>query len=117
MMGKTAVHFTKLEWPAMFENAAMADTAFHGLALAATVAGIVCLYLSAPRQQWLSRPLAGRRSRVVGALALLEGWLLWSTVMHPVTALFTSLTIAMLAFTILPFAAAVRGAAPARREG
>ena len=95
----------------------MAETAFHGLALAATVAGIAGFYLSAPRQQWLPRPLAGRSSRIIGTLALLEGWLLWSVVMHPVTALFTSLTVAMLLLTILPFAAAARGAMLARREG
>ncbi|WP_247889954.1 hypothetical protein [Azospirillum brasilense] len=101
----------------MIGNASMAEAAFHGLALAATVAGIAGLYLSAPRQQWLTRPLAGRRSRMIGTLALLEGWLLWSVVMHPVTALFTCLTVAMLVLTILPFAAAARGAMLARREG
>lgn len=101
----------------MFGNASMAEAAFHGLALAATVAGIAGFYLSAPRQQWLTRALAGRRSRMIGTLALLEGWLLWSVVMHPVTALFTSLTVAMLVLTILPFAAAARGAMLARREG
>ncbi|GAA4257529.1 hypothetical protein [Azospirillum formosense] len=95
----------------------MAEAAFHGLALASTVAGIAGFYLSAPRQQWLTRPLAGRRSRIIGTLALLEGWLLWSVVMHPATALFTSLTVAMLLLTILPFAAAARGAMLARREG
>ncbi|QCO17938.1 hypothetical protein D3869_17480 (plasmid) [Azospirillum brasilense] len=95
----------------------MAEAVCHGLALAATVAGITGFYLSAPRQQWLSRPLPARRSRVVGTLALLEGWLLWSVVMHPATALFTSLTVAMLLLTILPFAAAARGAVLARREG
>lgn len=101
----------------MIGTAPMAETAFHGLAFAATLVGIVCFYLSAPRQQWPIRPLAGRRSRIIGTLALLEGWLLWSVVMHPVTALFTSLTVAMLVLTILPFAAAARGALPARREG
>ncbi|CAO3379112.1 hypothetical protein [Azospirillum argentinense] len=101
----------------MMESGSLAETACHGLALAATMAGIVCFYLSAPRQQWLSRPLAARRGRFVGTLAVLEGWLLWSVVMHPVTALFTSLTVAMLLLTVLPFAAAARGALPARREG
>ncbi|TWA56412.1 hypothetical protein FBZ84_12315 [Azospirillum baldaniorum] len=101
----------------MIGTAPMAEAAFHGLALAATVVGITCFYLSAPRQQWLTRPLAGRHSRMIGTLALLEGWLLWSVVMHPVTALFTSLTVGMLVLTILPFAAAARGAMPARREG
>ncbi|MFC5359347.1 hypothetical protein [Azospirillum himalayense] len=101
----------------MIDSASMAGTALHGLALAATMAGITGFYLSAPRQQWLTRPLAARRSRVAGTLALLEGWLLWSVVMHPVTALFTSLTVAMLLLTILPFAAAARGAMLARREG
>ncbi|WP_247895392.1 hypothetical protein [Azospirillum brasilense] len=101
----------------MIESASMAETACHGLALAATATGITCFYLSASRQQWLPRPLAARRSRLVGTLALLEGWLLWSVVMHPVTALFTSLTVSMLLLTILPFAAAARGAMLARREG
>ncbi|TWA85521.1 hypothetical protein FBZ83_103112 [Azospirillum brasilense] len=101
----------------MIGNASIAETVLHALALAATVVGIVGFYLSAPRQQWLSHPLAGRRSRMIGALALLEGWLLWSVAMHPVTALFTSLTVAMLLLTILPFAAAARGAVLARREG
>ena len=101
----------------MIGNAPMAEAAFHALALAATSVGIAVFYLSAPRQQWLARPLAGRRSRIIGTLALLEGWLLWSVVMHPVTALFTSLTVAMLLLTILPFAAAARGAMLARREG
>ena len=95
----------------------MAETLSHGLALAATVAGVTCFYLAAPRQQWLARPLPARPCRITGTLALLEGWLLWSAVMQPVTALFTSLTVAMVLFTALPFAAAARNAALPRREG
>ncbi len=87
----------------------------HALALATTTAGSVCIYLAAPRQQWLPRPLSARPGRIAGTVALVAGWLSWSVVLHPVTALFTSLTVSMALFTALPFAAVARMSAPARK--
>lgn len=93
----------------------MVVTLVHGLALATTTAGAVCIYLAAPRQQWLPRPLSARPGRIAGAVALVAGWLSWSVVLHPVTALFTSLTVSMALFTALPFAAVAHSSAPARK--
>lgn len=95
----------------------MVETLVHSLALAATVAGAVCLYLTAPHQRWLARARPARPGRTVGALALLAGWLLWSTVLHPVTAAFTSLTVTMMLVTALPFAGAARAMARSRQGG
>jgi hypothetical protein len=71
-------------------------------ALAATLAGAMCFYLSAPRQQWLARPWPALAGRVGGGTLLLLAWLWWSRAAHPVAALFGVLTLAMAAFTALP---------------
>ncbi len=94
----------------------MMETLMHGLALLATVAGSACLYLTAPRQLWLPRPLSAGSGRAVGVAGLLEGWLLWAVLLHPVTALFVSLTVAMVLSTALPFAAAAGALARSRQE-
>lgn len=88
----------------------MVEALVHALALTATVVGSAGLYLTLPHQRWLARTLPTRPYRTVCAFALVEGWLLWSVVLHPATAAFTSLTVAMLLFTVLPFAAAARAA-------
>lgn len=93
----------------------MVETVIHGLALAATVAGAACLYLTAPRQLWLPRALSAGSGRTVGMAGLLEGWLLWAVLLHPATALFVSLTVAMVMFTALPFIAAAGSMARARQ--
>ncbi|CAO3429796.1 hypothetical protein [Azospirillum endophyticum] len=89
----------------------MVVTLVHALALATTSAGAVSLYLAAPCQQWLPRPLSAWPGRVAGTLALSAGWMLWSVVLHPVTAIFTSLIVSMALFTALPFAAVARASA------
>lgn len=75
-------------------------------ALAVTGAGAGCLYLGAPRQQWLSRPWPSVSSRIGGGGLLFFGWLLWCCSLHPTTAAFTTLTMSMVFFTFLPFSAA-----------
>ena len=96
------------------EGLSMAESIVHGLALSTTVAGSACLYLTAPRQQWLVRALPALPGRIAGVLGLVAGWLLWSVVLHPVTAAFTSVTVAMALFTTMPFAAAHGAALPRR---
>ncbi|MBP2227790.1 hypothetical protein J2847_001072 [Azospirillum agricola] len=83
----------------------MADAIIQLLALACTAAGALSVYLAAPRQQWVRETWPAWPGRLVGGMALLSGGLLWSMVQHPVTALFTSLTVAMALFTALPFVA------------
>lgn len=90
----------------------MTAVAFHLLAFASTCAGAVCLYLGAPRQQWLSRPWPAPASRAGGGF-LLAGWLLWCGALHPASAFFTALTVCMVLFILLPILAAL--AAPSRR--
>jgi len=79
----------------------------HFVAFVATVAGCAFLYLSAPRQQWLPRPWAALPSRLGGGILLSLGLLLWCAVLHPATAVFTTLTVAMGLFIALPFSAAL----------
>lgn len=85
----------------------MAALAICLLALAATLAGVSCLYLGAPRQLVLARPLPGRASRGWGLTLLLSAWLLWCGIWHPATALFAVLTLAMAVAVALPAAALV----------
>lgn len=85
----------------------VADTLVQVTAFAATVMGVLFLYLAAPRQQWLDHPWPPLPSRLAGAALLAVGLLQWCTVLHPATALFTSLTVAMTLFILLPFAAAL----------
>lgn len=85
----------------------MAEMAITVLALAAILAGIGCLYLGAPRQLVLARPLPARASRGWGLTLLLAAWLSWCGIWHPITALFAVLTLAMalaLAFPVLAVA-------------
>ncbi len=88
----------------------MSDTLFHLAALISTGAGATGLYLAAPRQQWLARPLPAWPGRAGGGGFLLSAWLLWCAVQHPATAFFTTLTVAMALFIALPVAAALAAA-------
>lgn len=81
--------------------------ALHLAALTATFAGAICLYLGAPRQQWLTRPWPARGSRAGGLALLLLGWLVWCVPLHPATAFFVVLTMGMAALLVLPIAAAL----------
>lgn len=86
----------------------MMEYVFPLAALAATMAGSVCLYLGMPRQQWLARPWPARASRGGGALLLPLGWLAWCGVIQPVTAFFAVLTVSMAVLILLPAAVAAR---------
>ncbi len=79
----------------------------HVMAVASTGAGAVCLYLSAPRQQWVRQPWPPLAARIGGSALLLLGFLLWCGGMHPAAAFFAALTVAMAAFIALPFSAAL----------
>jgi len=85
----------------------MVSFLMHTTALAVTIAGALCFYLSAPRQIWLKQHWPARPGRAGGAIGLYLGWVIWCGVMHPATAFFTSLTVVMLVLTALPFMAAV----------
>lgn len=77
------------------------------LALPATLAGCLCLYLTLPRQQWRSRPLARLPGRLAAAGLFLAGWSLWCHSLHPVTALFVGLTVIMGSLPLFPVVAAL----------
>lgn len=77
------------------------------MAFSCTAMGSLFLYLSAPRQQWLEAPWPPLSSRIAGAALLVIGLLLWSVATHPVTAIFTSLTVTMTLLIVLPFASAL----------
>lgn len=88
----------------------MVNTAFHIMALGSTCVGAACIYLAAPRQQWLSRPLPVAPGRLGGGIMLLLGCLLWSRILHPATAIFATLTVAMVLFILFPPLAALSAA-------
>lgn len=72
------------------------------LPLLASIAATLCFYLSAPRQQWLSKALPGHIGRLVSGLLLAIAYLLWQRLMHGAAAFFVLLTIVMLLFAIFP---------------
>ncbi|MFO1125089.1 MAG: hypothetical protein U1E25_07290 [Methylocystis sp.] len=74
----------------------------------AIIAGVVGLYLGAPNQSWLSRPLPALRSRVAGASLLLLGVFLWRETVQLSTAIFATFVLTMLLFIILPCLGALR---------
>lgn len=86
----------------------------HLAALLTAGAGAVCLYLAAPRQQWMPRPWPARPARVGGGGLLLAGWLTWCAELHPVAAFFTLATVSMAWLMLLPAVAALT--APFRKE-
>lgn len=71
-------------------------------ALLASLGGALCLYLAAPRQQWLARPLPARSGRLAGSLLLVVAWLLWQRLMDGTAAFFALLALLMLLFAVLP---------------
>lgn len=74
--------------------------AFQLAAFIAIATGAASLYLSAPNQRWLSRPLPAQQSRVVGAALLLLGGQFWSQAFQLSTAIFITLTLSMILFII-----------------
>ena len=78
-------------------------------ALAFTLFGAALLYLQAPRQAWLRKPLATGPARLAGIASLLAGLLVWQTMTSPVTGFFTQLTVLMLAFAAFPYLALLGG--------
>lgn len=86
------------------------------LATALVAAGTASLYLTAPRQQWLGRPLSSRHWRGIGAVLWLAGWWLWGDQTRPVTALFVALMLSMLVLVAMPLLAVLREAHQARQS-
>lgn len=78
------------------------------LALAASFGAALCVYLAAPRQQWLARPWPAAPGRAAGALLACLALALWMQVEQAETAIFTLLTLAMVGFIALPCLAALR---------
>ncbi|MBM3563203.1 MAG: hypothetical protein FJX48_08645 [Alphaproteobacteria bacterium] len=74
----------------------------------AIIAGAVSLYLGAPNQSWLSRPLPALRSCVAGAALLLLGVFLWRETVQLSTAIFATLVLTMLLFIVFPCLGALR---------
>lgn len=74
----------------------------------AVATGAASLYLGAQNQCWLSRPLPGLWSGVVGAAALLLGIFLWSRTVQLSTAIFGTLALVMLLFIAFPCLGALR---------
>lgn len=71
-------------------------------AFVAIATGAASLYLSAPHQRWLSRPLPPRPSRIGGmALLWLGGWL-WGHTLQLPTAIFATLTLSMVLLILFP---------------
>lgn len=81
------------------------------IALAFTILGAALLYLQAPRQAWLRRPLPLVTARLGGIASLLIGLLVWQTMTNPVTGFFIQLTLLMLAFAAFPWLALLGGRA------
>ena len=75
------------------------------LALASSVAAAICLYLGAPRQQWLARPWPTPFSIRTGSILMLTAFGLWAWERTPATAFFSLLTVEMGIFAALPFLA------------
>ena len=69
--------------------------------------GAVLLYLASPNQRWLAAPL-GTAGRWGGWAALAVGQLLLWRIMGVATAIFTSLTLLMLWWSVVPLAVAWR---------
>lgn len=64
--------------------------------------GAASLYLSAPHQRWLSRPLPVWPSRIGGmALLVIGGWL-WGQTLQLSTAIFATLTLSMVLLILFP---------------
>jgi hypothetical protein len=80
-------------------------------ALAFTLLGAALLYLQAPRQAWLRKPLPTGPARLAGIGSLLVGLLVWQTMTSPVTGFFTQFTVLMLAFAAFPYLALLGGRA------
>lgn len=72
------------------------------LPLLLSIAATFCIYLAAPRQQWLPRPLPGRVGRFAGGILLAAAYLLWNRLMHGAAAFFVLIAIVMLLFALLP---------------
>ncbi len=75
------------------------------LALASSVAAAICLYLGAPRQQWLARAWPTPFSIRMGAILMLIAFGLWAWERTSATAFFALLTVEMGIFAALPFVA------------
>ncbi len=86
----------------------LSPAAFQLAAFVAITTGAACLYLGAPNQRWLSRPLSAWPSRVAGAALLLLSVFLWSRAVQLSTAIFVTLTLIMLLFIVFPCLGALR---------
>lgn len=86
------------------------------LALIASCAAALCIYLAAPRQQWLAQPWPAVAGRGAGALLSLLALALWLQTMQAAPAILTLLTLGMALFIALPYLAAWRRLQRERRD-
>ena len=86
----------------------LSPAALQASALAAVITGSASLYLGAPNQRWLSRPLPASASRVAGAALLLLGVVLWSQTVRVSTAIFAALVLTMVLLIVFPSLGALR---------
>ncbi|MFT3801564.1 MAG: hypothetical protein QM766_10130 [Burkholderiaceae bacterium] len=80
----------------------------QGAAYLSTVIGLALIYLASGHQSWLPRRLPPGPSRVAGAGLLVAALACWSSVLHPVAAVFVLVTSAMLALIAYPALGALR---------
>lgn len=79
---------------------------FAAIGIVLTLGGATALYAAAPHQKLLAATLPPRRCAMVGALLMAAGLGALLTWAGPATAIFISLTMAMLAFSFVPVAVA-----------
>jgi hypothetical protein len=77
-------------------------------ACAAIATGAAGLYLGAPNQRWLSRPLPALWSGLAGAALLLLGVFMWSQTVQLSTAIFAAFVLIMLLLIVFPALGALR---------
>lgn len=86
-----------------------------GLALLAGTAGALLVYLGAPNQRALAKPLPFRAAMIAGGLAIALSLTLLLSVMGIATAIFALVVILMLIWTLAPFATLGRRTSGKRR--
>jgi len=75
---------------------------YKTLALSCCVIGTACLYLAAPKQQWLKASLP-RMWIAPGVLLLIVAFWVWTQIMVGTAAFFVTVVLAMMLLTAYPY--------------